>query len=87
MKKEELVCIYNYITSIHTYVAGCSLVPRLSPCAHIYCVTFDPQEELGGGESGEFYHVSDVKGRETVFWVERTECGRAYSSILPYSRL
>ena len=26
-------------------------------------MTFDPHEKLGG-EPGEFYHMSDVKGRE-----------------------
>ena len=31
--------------------------------AQVYSVTFDPHEK-SGGESGEFYHVSDVKGRE-----------------------
>ena len=31
-------------------------------------MTFDPHEK-SGGEPGEFYHVSDVKGREKV---ERT---------------
>ena len=48
-----------------------SLVPRLSPCVDVYCVTFDPHEE-SRGEPGEFYHVSDIKGRENVLKVERT---------------
>ena len=45
-----------------------SLVPR--PSASIAHLTFElARNQKSGGESGEFYHVSDVKGREKV---ERT---------------
>ena len=45
-----------------------SLVPR--PSASSAHLTFElARNQKSGGESGEFYHVSDVKGREKV---ERT---------------
>ena len=37
--------------------------PGSPPRAQVYSVTFDLHEKLGG-EPGEFYYVSDVKGRE-----------------------
>ena len=46
-----------------------ALFPGIPQRAHVYCMTFDPHEE----SRGEFYHVSDVKGRGL------TERGRAYS--------
>ena len=55
--------------------------PGSPPRAHKYCMTFDPHEE-SRGEPGEFYHVSDVKGREDL-----TGCEKAYGSILSCSRL
>ena len=38
-------------------------IPSSPPRAQVYSVTFDPHEK-SGGEPGEFYHVSDVKGKE-----------------------
>ena len=58
-----------------------SFVPRLSR-VRMYCVTFDPHEEWRG-EPGEFYHMSDVKGRENVLKVERTllDVGRFMAAL------
>ena len=48
-----------------TYVPKSSLVPR--PSASSAPLTFElARNQKSGGESGEFYHVSDVKGREKV---------------------
>ena len=52
----------------HPPMEVCSLVPR--PSASSAHLTFElARNQKSGGESGEFYHVSDVKGREKV---ERT---------------
>ena len=67
--------VYNVYGTARPKIAGavrhCKLIasfPGSPPREHVYCVTFDPHKK-SGGEPGEFYHVSDVKGREEV---ERT---------------
>ena len=52
-----------------------------SPRERVYCVTIDPHER-SGGEPGEFYHVSDVKGREDIIGRRR-----AYRSVLHRPRM
>ena len=52
-----------------------------------YSVTFDPHKK-SGGEPGEFYHVSDVKGRVKVACREDLiGRRRAYRSVLHRPRL
>ena len=57
-----LVSVYGYGQTL-ICMAGVASFPGSPPHAHVYCMTFDPHEE-SRGEPGEFYHVSDVKGRE-----------------------
>ena len=61
--KAKLIYIYIYIyIHVHVYI---SLVPRLSPSSALLTFNLAHNKKLGGW-SGEFYHVSDVKGREKV---------------------
>ena len=57
---------FNFWPCTCTSCTSCNYIASFSACAHhAYCVTFDTHEELCG-EPVEFYHESDVKGRETV---------------------
>ena len=51
------------LQGFHGSTIAIASFPGSPPCAHEYCMTFDPHEE-SQGEPGEFYHMSDVKGRE-----------------------
>ena len=57
-----------YVNIITLEMLGTSLVPRPSAASALLTFELARNQKLGG-ESGEFYHVSDVKGREKV---ERT---------------
>ena len=48
-----------------------SLVPRPSASSALLAFELARNQKLGGG-SGEFYHVSDVKGRENLIGRGRT---------------
>ena len=58
-----LVVTFIAQASANTGMCCLALFPGSPPRVHMYCMTFDPHKELRG-EAGEFYHVSDIKGRE-----------------------
>ena len=77
-------------TFTHVNLRSCintSLVPR--PSASSALLTFDlARDQKSGGGSGEFYHVSDVKGREKVLGRENLiGRGRPGRSVLKRPRM
>ena len=55
--------------------------PGSPPRAQVYSVTFDPHKK-SGGEPGEFYYVSDGKGRDKFI-----ACGRTQPQCVNHLRI